>query len=361
MLNIVFYEKELNENLPPALLGNESHLETLKCGEYMFYEKYFPSFTADLSGLTHGFAMFANNTSLTTFNSNLTNLIDGEGMFADTGLETFTCSNLSNLIDGDVMFAACRLEKFHSNLDNLESGENMFAFNTLLQSWDTALPKLINGTTMFSFCGQLFGEEDKGLSSFTSDLPNLKIGDGMFGYCNKLENFQGTLTSLESAYEMFTMTILNPCSLRCIVETINTPNSRGNILIGLGCDDSDEARELFAQEAGYSSFDEIFALFDEKNWDVEFQFNGSPVTSYSMRKPSSESSLIWAKLKEVAIDESTDKHKSKFKPYYSYTSQDGTKFYNIHWYHDSNTTNEGYQQFNSLEEAISAYGVIPKN
>ena len=50
----------------------------------------------------------------------------------------------------------------------------------------------------------------------------------------------------------------------------------------------------------------------------------------------------------------------KHKPHYAYTSQDGSKFYNIHWYHDSNTNNEGYDYFESLEEAIGAYGVIPK-
>lgn len=47
-------------------------------------------------------------------------------------------------------------------------------------------------------------------------------------------------------------------------------------------------------------------------------------------------------------------------PHYQYTSQDGSKFYNIHWYHESNTDNEGYDYFELLEVAALTYGVIPK-
>lgn len=47
-------------------------------------------------------------------------------------------------------------------------------------------------------------------------------------------------------------------------------------------------------------------------------------------------------------------------PHYEYVSQDGDNFYNIHWYHESNTDNKGYDCFESLEMATLSYGVLPK-
>lgn len=65
-------------------------------------------------------------------------------------------------------------------------------------------------------------------------------------------------------------------------------------------------------------------------------------------------SPIWVKLEEVIADENGK------LPHYSYVSEDGSKYFNIHWYHSSNGDNEGYDYFGSLLEACGYFGVIPK-
>jgi hypothetical protein len=59
---------------------------------------------------------------------------------------------------------------------------------------------------------------------------------------------------------------------------------------------------------------------------------------------------IYTKLEEVT----DEKHAQ-------YTSADGSKFFNINYFHSTNGSTEGYDVFSSLEEAISTYNVTPKN
>jgi hypothetical protein len=66
---------------------------------------------------------------------------------------------------------------------------------------------------------------------------------------------------------------------------------------------------------------------------------------------------IYTKLVEVIMP--TDEKERK--PHYAYTSQDGSKFYNIRHFHSTNGSTEGYDVFSSLEEAITTYNVTPKN
>jgi hypothetical protein len=66
---------------------------------------------------------------------------------------------------------------------------------------------------------------------------------------------------------------------------------------------------------------------------------------------------IYAKLEEVTMP--TDEKERK--PHYTYTSADGSKFYNIQYFHSTNGSTEGYDVFSSIEEAIATYNVTPKN
>jgi hypothetical protein len=50
----------------------------------------------------------------------------------------------------------------------------------------------------------------------------------------------------------------------------------------------------------------------------------------------------------------------EYKPFYNYTSLDGSKFYNLSWYHESNSNNEGYEIFESLEDAEEKFGIVKK-
>lgn len=138
----------------------------------------------------------------------------------------------------------------------------------------------------------------------------------------------------------------------------------GNISIGIGITNTDEAKQAFAEECDCTDWADLNKEFDDKNWAVVWQFNGE-ATTFDLRgeRPST---AVFARLEEVFLPTEEEIAAAKEKgeriqtPHYAYTSQDGTKFYNIHWYHDSNTNNEGYDYFESLEEAISAYSVISK-
>lgn len=93
------------------------------------------------------------------------------------------------------------------------------------------------------------------------------------------------------------------------------------------------------------------------------QCNGAPSSSYSLRQPQVDTS-VYVKLEEVIMptEEEGEKRKKKLqtKPHYGYTSIDGTKYYRLHWYHDTNGSTEGYEKFDSLEAACEHYGIISK-
>jgi hypothetical protein len=133
-----------------------------------------------------------------------------------------------------------------------------------------------------------------------------------------------------------------------------TTTEAGNIYISVGITNTDAAKQAFAEECNCEDWAELNKEFDDKNWAVVWQFNGEAST-FDLRSPR-PSTAVFARLEEVIMPTEEEIE----TPRYEYTSQDGSKFYNIHWYHDSNTNNEGYDYFESLEEAISAYGVLPK-
>jgi len=160
---------------------------------------------------------------------------------------------------------------------------------------------------------------------------------------------------------MFTSTKLDAQSVANIIHFIpqrdakpTSTTSDGNITIGIGITNTDAAKQAFAEELDCIDWADLNKDFDDKNWAVEWQFNGEAST-FDLRSPS-PSTAVFTRLEEVIMP--TDEN--VLKPHYQYTSQDGSKFYNIHWYHDSNTNNEGYDYFESLEEAIASYGVIAK-
>ena len=324
---------ELNENLTRF----DSDLSNLENGSYFFYKcPNLTSFTSDLSSLVYGFNMFDYCEKLDIFNCNtLKELKAGVCMFYGcSNLKSFK-ADLNNLIDGQFMFEECtNLESFETNnLNSLGNGNCMFLM-TSISRFDTNLSSLIDGRWMFDYC--------ENLTSFNSDISSLSAGKDMFGGC-KLDAL-----SVANIFNFLPQRNAKP-------DTADLSHDKGIITIGIGIANIDEAKQAFAEECYCDNWEGLNKEFDDKNWIVEWQFNGE-ATTFDLRSPRPSTS-VFAKLEEVIIATDEKKH----KPHYKYTSQDGTKFYNIHWYHSSNTNNEGYQQFNSLEEAISAYGVIPKN
>ena len=252
------------------------------------------------------------------------------------------------LTDGYCMFNSCtNLTSFSSDLSSLTLGDGMFQSCSKLISFTSDLSNLTSGYHMFFSCSQL--------TSFSSDssgspvnLSSLTGGNNMFANCTNLTSFSSDLSSLTNGSSMFNSCKIDAQSVANIVHTLPTHETNGNITIGIGCDDTEADQLLFAQECDCDTWQELLDDFSAKNWTVTFQCNGRPTTTYNMRR--GETLPIYAKLEEVT----DEKHAQ-------YTSQDGSKFYNIDYFHSTNGSTEGYDVFSSLEEAISTYNVTPKN
>ena len=341
-----------------------SDLSSLTAGYSMFEDcSKLTSFSSDLSSLTRGNDMFYNCTNLTTFISDLSSLTNGTSMFYNcTNLTSFN-GDLSSLTNGGGMFHNCsNLTSFSSDLSSLTTGYCMFKSCTNLESFTSDLSSLTSGYSMFEDCSEL--------TSFSSDVPNLTNGTWMFSDCENLTSFRGDLSSLTNGDYMFDGCKLDAQSVTNIIHFIPQRDTKptsttddGNIAIGIGIVNTDAAKQAFAEECYCDTWEELNKDFDDKNWGVQWQFNGP--ASYSLRDPR-PSTAVYTKLEEVFMPTEEEIAAAKEKgeritiPTYEYTSQDGDNYYNIHWYHDSNTNNEGYDYFESLEMATLAYSVIPK-
>ena len=326
--------------------GNLSSLETY--AEAMFFNcTQLRSFESDLSSLIDAENMFYNCSHLTSFDVDLPSLVRGDGMFGDCReLATFN-SNLDSLESGYYMFSNCQnLHHFNSDLSSLSQAGEMFSYCSNLTRFDSNLESLWEGEYMFQYCEKL--------TEFNSNMSSLNLGYSMFENCSKLTSFNATLSSLSSGVAMFSSCRLDSQSVANIITFLPIHESQGIITIGIDIADDEDAKQAFAEECYCDSWEELNQDFTDKNWDVQWQFNGEAST-FDLRSPK-PSTAVFARLEEVIMPTDEKAH----KPHYQYTSQDGSKFYNIHWYHDSNTNNEGYDYFESLEEAIAAYGVIAK-
>lgn len=358
----------------------KGNLDNLKSGRYMFRHIDNPGeFKApDLE-----------------FDSDLRNLVDGTYMFGGGG--SYGCEmvlsginkpfDLHNLEYGDGMFHNVTISNdlIFVDMPKLKSAAQMFYSVTPHREgtkiFDKNLDSLVKAPNMF------FTESELQITRFSSDLPSLLYGQDMFDtyFDGGLKEFRGSLPALVNGYHMFTRSTLDAKSVVYIVESlpdrtglvnedgtsftawnnydIKYPERGGFIDIGISCSNTEEDKQSFAEEGGWNSFQEILDEFTTKNWNVRFitgsvQFD-DPITNYSLRAPRTEStpSHIYAKLEEVTIP--SDKNLAR-RTRYAYTSEDGTKFYNIDYYMDSNTNNEGYTQFNSLEDAIAHWNLKEK-
>ena len=343
-----------------------SDLSSLTSGEYMFmYCSELISFNGDLPSLTNGEYMFSNCVDLASFNSDLSSLIDGKYMFYECNRIPKFTSDLSSLTNGEKMFYGCdKLTSFNSDLSSLTFGGAMFNWCEKLTSFNSDLSSLTSGYMMFAGCYNL--------TAFDADLSSLTSGYMMFANCHTLTSFNSDLPSLTDGEYMFSYCKLDAPSVANIIHFIPQRDAKptsidgdGNICIGIGITNTDAAKQAFAEECDCNTWADLNKEFDDKNWGVEWQFNGE-ATTFDLRaeKPST---AVYTKLEEVFLPTEEEIAAAKEKgerietPHYQYTSQDGDNYYNIHWYHDSNTNNEGYDYFESLEMATLAYSVIPKD
>jgi len=322
-------------------------------------------------------------------------------------------SNLTNWNFNDFPF---NVEYFESDLPNLKewcNGNGLYKLLGGLAGQDLLKDNIVHfkanmPSLLTQFSGMLMGifTLSKNLTSFEGSLCSLKDGFYMFGGSEKLTSFKSDISSLLIGENMFSGTKLNIESLDNIVETINdlsdypeseriieimriTPNFQsheiGLIDIGLGFNSSD-------YNGKYGTWDNLKAAFSAKKWKVNFTFadDTEESTTYGLRNITIPK-MVYTKLVEVFPSSSKSKqekideiknNKLLFNhvrknllehyeslpddyridnviPYHNYTSQDGTHYYRLTHFHDSNVDYSDYDQFGSLEEAVEYYGVKP--
>ena len=250
---------------------------------------------------------------------------------------------LWDLTNGKNMFSDCEsLSSFTSDLPSLTNGYRMFEYCDVLTSWNIDLPSLTDGSYMFENCYNL--------PSFSSDLSSLTNSQGMFKYCESLTSFTSNLSSLTMGNDMFSYCKLDAPSIKNIIDTINANTKIGSLTgklkLGMGCNNTTEDKDLFAQEVGYADMTSLLAALQAKDWTVTAQYNGRLTTTYGLRRPSEDTLPIFVQLEE------TEDHAN-------YTSLDDSKKYRLNWFHETTGSTEGYTQFNSLEEAIETFNIKP--
>lgn len=308
-------------------------LSSLENGHKMFYNCGISYFDTDMVSLTDGSYMFYECKNLTTFNSDLKSLTNGELMFFLSGIKEFK-SDLSSLESGYGMFASCAdLTSFEvHNLSNLLNGNRMF-YSSGIESFNINMSRLSDGVEMFTGAS---------INTFNSDLSSLNIGAWMFRGCRELTSFNSNLKSLTNARDMFESCKLDATSVKNIIDTINTYS--GELILGMGCNNTTEDKNLFAQEVGYTNMSSLLAALQTKGWTVTAQYNGRPTTTYGLRRPSENTLPVFVKLEETE-DRAV------------YTSLDDSKKYILNYFHETTGSTEGYTQFNSLEEAIETFNI----
>ena len=281
--------------------------------------------------------MFYGCSQLTTFNSDLLSLTDGDSMFYScTNLTSFS-SDLSSMTSGSNMFYGCsQLTTFTSDLPSLTYGVYMFSSCSALTSFNTDLSSMTAGQGMFHDCTNL--------TSFNSNLSTMTNGIGMFHDCTNLTSFSSDLSSLTEGINMFLKCKLDAPSVKNIIDTINTCSA--TLYIGMGCDNTTEDKDLFAQEVGYTDMTSLLAALKAKKWTVTAQYTGRPTTTYGLRRPFEDTLPVFVKLEES-------------EDYADYTSLDDSKKFRLTWFHETTGSTEGYTQFNSLEEAVETLNIKP--
>lgn len=148
-----------------------------------------------------------------------------------------------------------------------------------------------------------------------------------------------------SGSNMFYGCKLDAPSVKNIIDTLRKKSS-GQLTLGMGCDNTTEDKDLFAQEAGYADMTSLLAAIKAKISSTTAQYNGRPTTTYGLRRPSENTLPVFVQLEET-------------EDYADYTSEDGSKKYILNYFHETTGSTDGYTQFNSLEEAIETLNIKP--
>ena len=344
----------------------------------LFVERNMKPFKS-LDKLKNGSLLFNKCSNLKQFNYELPSLIYGTAMFFESGLKKWNTNLPSlryNTLVSQMMEMA--MESYDPEINSeIEPGDYESIISTLPEDFFilSSIESQLSRLGMFAGCSNL--------TSFIGDCESLIDGRCMFGACENLREYIGSLPSLKYGSFMFSECKLNPKSTLYILNSIPLRDvltlssdsfemimcSPGIITIGI--DATEETKDLFAQEIGFDSFDDLTNAFTEKKWLIEWEFNGENPSTYSLRAPKTKKP-VYVKISEINKDvkinddnkilkqmgiKASDLEKAykKIKP--QYQSEDG-KFYNMHVISDSNNL-KGYTRFDSLEDALEHYKLTP--
>jgi hypothetical protein len=149
---------------------------------------------------------------------------------------------------------------------------------------------------------------------------------------------------------MFYTCKLDAPSVKNIIDTINRYS--GGLTLGMGCNDTTEDKDIFAQEVGYADMTSLLAALKAKGWTVSTQYTGRPSTTYGLRRPSEDTLPVFVKLEEVDGEVITINQAT-------HINEDGSMSYRLTWFHETTGSTDGYTQFNSLEEALETLNIKP--
>lgn len=327
MFNILRYKSEgISDSSTIKIDYNNSDFSTFRGGSYLWNG----GVAIDISKIYGGWDSLKYGDELFRYIENLQTV---DASFPELTTATF-------------MFESCfGLQSVNMSAPQLETMFMTFWDATSLETVDMYVPnvyatsRLYSGVWIGAFCNC------SSLRSFRGDLGKASDCHGMFDGCYSLEEFDSATPSLLYGQDMFNSCILNAKSVMHIVNSISEVES-GTITIGIGIANNDEMKQAFAKECGCSSWDDLNQEFLDKNWTVQWQYNGPATMSL---RGGNISHKVFVKAEEVEDSK-----------YCKYIAEDGSKCYSVSWYNDSNTSNDGYTQYDSLEEALQQLGIIKK-
>ena len=230
-------------NKTPITTLDVSSFESVLYGQYMFSGTSLTSFEYDLPSLIDGSYLFSGCSSLTSFNGKLSNVrILDSAFYNNTNFTTFVTDSLDDVESAVNAFYKTKMSEWKYNLSSLQNAENMFKNCSNLVTFIGDLSSLKNGSSMFS---------SSSLRTFQSPLTKLEIGDGMFSGCR-----------------------LTPQSVMFILDSVPTQMSGEHKLgIGIACANTEDAKNVFAEQAGYNDWQTMTDYVTNKGWTVTWQFN----------------------------------------------------------------------------------------
>ena len=360
-------------------------LKSLRNGSFMFKKCYtFEEFNYDLPKLEEAFQMFA-FTNIKKWNKSIPKLEYAGPMLdfklviklMELGLEDedITIDDLLQSEDGlYILFMLGFFMVLGSNCGMFHECEN-------LESFCGDLSSLICGTCMFAGCSSL--------TSFRGDLSNLRYGLNMFG--PSVDGINGEemgvmyydnaprLDAESVMHILFSLSDLGDVDRFEIGEGYEEYDSFLKIIkdlsegiISLGINATENTKDDFAQEIGFDNFDALNEAFRAKNWIVHWHFvnndNEEESSTYNLRRNvTQQSNKVYTKLTEIKPNIELKERVEKLfnidtkiiDKMINFQSEDGSKLYHLMVINETNSP-ESYDKFDSLEEAIAFYNIVPR-